>query len=71
MTTEHYEAFALEEGDTIVRGVDLFVITSIEIQGDEYCINLIDENGYARHLLMAEFDKVRVVCDADHTENAI
>lgn len=63
MTTERYEAFALEEGDTIVRGDDLFVITSIEIEGDQYCLNLVDENGYARHLLLGEFDKVRVAVD--------
>ena len=47
-----------------------YVITDIEIEGDEYCIHLRDEEGFARHLLLGEFDKVRVVCDVDHTEYA-
>lgn len=70
MTTERYEAFALEIGDTIVRGVDFYVITDIEIEGDEYVIHLADEEGFMRHLVLGEFDTVRVVCDADHNEYA-
>ena len=69
MTTERYEAFALEIGDTIIRGEDLYVITEIEISDDEYCIHLRDEEGFARHLLLGEFDKVRVLV-VDHNEYA-
>lgn len=64
MTTEHYEAFALEVGDTIVRGGDFYVITAIDIEGDEYVIHVADEEGFMRHLVLGEFDKVRVLCDA-------
>lgn len=70
MTTEKYEAFALEIGDTIMRGVDFYVITDIEIENEDYVIHLRDEEGFARHLILGEFDTVRVVCDVDHTEYA-
>jgi hypothetical protein len=69
MVTESYEAFALEIGDIVVRGNDLYVIFDIEIEGDEYCIHLRDEEGFARHLLLGEFDKVRVLV-IDHNEYA-
>lgn len=61
MTTEKYEAFALEDGDTIVYRGEFYAVTSVEIEGDMYRINLVDDEGYRRHILMGEFDKISVV----------
>lgn len=70
MTTEMYEAFALENGDTIIVRGAMYAVTTIEIEGDQYRVNIVDDEGFAHHILMAEFDKVRVLCDADHMETA-
>lgn len=66
MTTEMYEAFALEDGDTIIYHGEFYAVTSVEIEGDMYRVNLVDDEGYRRHITMGEFDKIRVVCDVDH-----
>lgn len=61
MTTERYEAFALEDGDTIIYRGETYAVTSVEIEGDMYRVNLVDDEGYRRHILLGEFDKVSVL----------
>lgn len=63
MTTELFEAFALEDGDTIIHRGELYAVTSVEIEGDMYRVNLVDSEGYRRFITMGEFDKIRVVCE--------
>ena len=71
MTTELYEAFSLEEGDTILVNGDLYVIHDIEaLDSDHTSLLVLDEEGFAHTINVCDTDKIRVVCDADHMENA-
>lgn len=64
MTTEMFEVFSLEEGDTImVQGVS-YMIVSIE-DGDtlDYRLVLVDEDGYRRSIEADSTARFRVVCE--------
>ena len=65
MTTEKFEVFSLEEGDTIiVQGVS-YMIVDIE-DGDtlDYRLVLVDEEGYRRSIEADGTARFRVVCEA-------
>ena len=63
MTTTRVEAFALETGDVLVHGENLYVITSIVEEGEHYRVNVSDEEGQPKKILLEPFDAVRVMCD--------
>lgn len=65
MTTEKFEVFSLEEGDTIIiQGVS-YMIVAIE-DGDtlDYRLVLVDEEGYRRSIEADATARFRVVCEA-------
>lgn len=71
MTTELYEVFSLEEGDTILVNGNLYVIYDIEtLDNDHTSLLVIDEEGYPHTINVCDTDKVRVVCEAHHEEYA-
>ena len=62
MTTEIMETWSLEEGDQILVNGEVYRI--IEIGADinrNYLLFTVDEEGYRRHILLGEFDKVSVL----------
>ena len=65
MTTEMFEVFSLEEGDTIiVQGME-YVITDI-LDGTtlDYTLILVDADGYRRSIEADSTARFRVVCEA-------
>ena len=67
------EVYALEVGDTIFHKGELFVITALEeVLEDTGFTEIIcsDEEGYRRSIVAWDFDKIRIVCDADHLADA-
>lgn len=64
MTTELFEVFSLEEGDTIiVQGIE-YVITDI-LDGTtlDYTLMLVDAEGYRRSIEADSTARFRVVCE--------
>lgn len=61
MTTETYEMFSVEVGDTIIIAGSMYAVASIEAIEHGYTLRLTDEEGYAKMISAGEFDKVRVV----------
>jgi hypothetical protein len=61
MTTETYEMFSVEVGDTIIIAGSMYAVASIEPDDNGYILRLTDEEGYAKMISAGEFDKVRVV----------
>jgi hypothetical protein len=72
MTTDLMEVYSLEEGDTIMHHGAYYKILEF-LTPDHGGIDIVcaDEEGYRRVIYAASpFDKIRLVCDADHYENA-
>ena len=63
MTTEIYEVFSLEEGDTVVIAGNMYVV--VEIGGDDstYTLRLADEEGNPKRLDCKGNDRVKVVIE--------
>ena len=64
MTTEHMEAYSLEEGDQVLINGEVFRIVDIE-DGEslDYRFVLVDEEGYRRHVEAESQKKFRLVLD--------
>ena len=63
MTTETYQVLSLEEGDTLYINGNLFVIVSIDADGDDTVLLLVDEEGFMKKVWCQDTDKFRVVYD--------
>lgn len=64
MTTELYEVFSLEEGDTIiVQGASYVVVDIIDGTTRDYTLILCDEEGYRRSIEADGNSRFRVVCE--------
>jgi len=68
MTTVLYEAYSLEEGDTLLIQGSLFVLSQIDDIDDGFRLHLTDEEGYAKILLVNDSDRLRVVCEPVEVE---
>lgn len=66
MTTELYEVFSLEEGDTIILNGDTFYVQVIEPTDDpsESLLTLVDDEGFQKSVILADTAKVRVLCES-------
>lgn len=62
MTTEKYEAWSLEEGDTILVNGNLYLIHDIEaLDSDHTSLLVLDEEGYAHTINVEDSQKISVV----------
>ena len=65
MTTELFEVFSLEEGDTIiVQGVEYLITDIRDGSTMDYTMILVDADGYRRSIEADSTARFRVVCEA-------
>lgn len=64
MTTDLMEVYSLEEGDQIYINGEIYKVVDIE-DGDvlDYRLNIVDEEGYRRHIEAESTKKFRLVLD--------
>ena len=64
MTTDLMEVYSLEAGDQIYVQGNIYKVIDIE-DGDalDYRLNLVDEEGYRRHIEAESTKKFRLVLD--------
>lgn len=68
MTTVLYEAYSIEEGDTLLIQGNLFAVSQIDDIPDGFRLHLTDEEGYAKILMVNDTDRLRVVCEMEEVE---
>jgi hypothetical protein len=63
MTTQKMEAYCLEEGDQILIGENIYLITEVDTADSGYLLKMVDEEGYQRSIVVADTTKVPVIID--------
>lgn len=64
MTTELYEIFSVEEGDTIILNGERFYVQVIEPAADgESLLWIVDEEGFQKSVTLPDTARVRVICE--------
>jgi hypothetical protein len=64
MSTEKMEAWSLEEGDQIVIGDNVYLITDTDITLErKYLFSLVDEEGIRKSLTVDGFVKIPLLID--------
>lgn len=64
MTTELYEVYSLEEGDSIILNGETFFVQVIEPDGtDASVLWLVDDEGFQHSVVLDDSTKVRVICE--------
>jgi hypothetical protein len=63
MTTQKMEAYCLEEGDQILIGENIYLITEVDTADSGYLLKMVDEEGYQRSITVADTTKVPVIID--------
>lgn len=65
MTTEKYEVWSLEEGDTVVMNGETYFVQVIEPASPTTSrLWLVDDEGFQHSVEVEDSSTVRVVCDA-------
>jgi len=63
MTTEKMEAYCLEEGDQILIGENIYLITEVDIVDSGYLLKMVDEEGYQRSITVADTTMIPIIID--------
>jgi hypothetical protein len=63
MTTEKMEAYCLEEGDQILIGENIYLITEVDLADNGYLLKMVDEEGYQRSITVADTTMIPVLID--------
>jgi len=63
MTTQKMEAYCLEEGDQILIGENIYLITEVDTADSGYLLKMVDEEGYQRSITVADTTMVPIIID--------
>ncbi len=63
MTTEKMEAYCLEEGDQILIGENIYLITEVDLVDSGYLLKMVDEEGYQRSITVADTTMIPIIID--------
>lgn len=65
MTTELYEVYSLEEGDTIMLKDSVYFVQVIEpASQSESLLWIVDEEGFQKSIVLPDTTRIRVLCES-------
>lgn len=71
MTITKIQALWLEDSDSIHINNETYIVSSVSPENNNMVtINLIDEQGYKKVLVVKENSEIPVICDTDHLADA-